>query len=226
MAPKHRARGAARASATCGAFGRGCRGRGARTPRASRGHRGHGGSSRGLPTEAADEGALAHDFVLYVHGLISCQIALPFSFAPVVSKLGLEGLWLRAQGYPYNPLWVEVRIKGSALVFLEVGWRTFACQFNLRRGDNLCYRFGREETLSVRAFDAYGNQLEPCWESSSDDGSRGADDTRSSALGGDSSGRSITSSRSLNSPSEGSESYSSFEEDAEGIKPTIKQARW
>ena len=68
-------------------------------------------------------------------------------------------------------------MEGSASVFLETGWKVFARQFNLRRGDSLCCRFDGEETLSVRAFDAGGNRLEPCWESSSDSDSGGADDT-------------------------------------------------
>src|SRR4051812_28277958 len=64
-------------------------------------------------------------------------------------------------------LTVMMRVESSSLVFLESGWRVFARQFNLRKGDSLCCRFDGEETLSIRAFDADENRLEPCWESSS-----------------------------------------------------------
>ena len=121
---------------------------------------------------------------------------------------------------------MQTRAEGSALVFLEAGWRTFARQFNLRRGDSLCCRFDGEETLSIRAFDSDVNRLEPCWESSSDSDSGGSGDTRSSASGGGPSGLGITSSRSFNSSSGGGgDSYSSFEQDAEDVKPSIKRAR-
>ena len=177
MAPKRCARGAAGVSATRDTAGRGRRSRGARVPRAARARRGHGGSTGSIPSEAADTGALAHDFVLYIRGLFSRPTALPSSFAAVVSEWGLPGLWLHAQGYPCCPLWVMLHIEGSALVFLEDGWVAFARQFNLRKGDNLCWRFDGEDNLSIRAFDADGNRLEPCWESSSDGVSGGSDDT-------------------------------------------------
>ena len=225
MAPKRHDHGVAGASATRGAIGHGHRGRGACAPRAARGHWGHGGSSRGSPVEAVDEGALAHDFVLHICGLISRQISLPSSFAPLVSELGPEGLWLCAQGYPYYPLWVKIRIEGSASVFLEAGWKVFAHQFNLRRGDSLCRRFDGEETLSMRPFDAGGNRLEPCWESSSESDSGGEDDSQGSSSDGSPRSRGITSSGSLNLPSEGGDSYSSFEEGAEDVKPVLKRAR-
>ena len=149
-----------------------------------------------------------------------------FFFSVLVSELGLEGLWLHFQGYPYCPFWVQTCAEGSAAVFLETGWKLFACQFNLRKGDTLCCRFDGEETLSVKVFDDGGNRLEPCWESSSDGDSGGSGDTRSSAPGGGSPGQSITSSHSSDSSSGGGgDSYSSFEQDAEDVKPKIKRAR-
>ena len=170
-------------------------------PRATRGRGGRGAASWGLPGEDANEGVLAHDFVLHLRDSIGRRISLPSSFSILVSELGLEGFWLRFQGYPYCTFW-----ESSAYVFLETGWKLFARQFNLHKGDSLYCRFDGEETLSMRAFDAGGNHLEPCWESLRDGDSGGSDDTRSSAPGGGSSGRGITGSRSLNSPSEGSDS--------------------
>src|SRR3954471_13977496 len=82
-------------------------------------------------------------------------------FSAVFSELGLDGLWLRLQGYPHCPLLVMIRVESSSLIFLESGWRVFAHQSNLRKGDSLCCRFDGEETLSVRSFDVDGNRLEP-----------------------------------------------------------------
>ena len=108
MATKRRARGASSA-ASRGVAGRGRRGRGACTPRASRCHRGCGGSSGSVA--AADdvvEGVYGYDFILRVLSRIARRIPLPFSFASVVSELGLDGLWLRLQGCSRSPLWVEL----------------------------------------------------------------------------------------------------------------------
>ena len=101
-----------------------------------------------------------------------------------------------------------IRVESSSLVFLESGWRVFACQFNLRKGDSLCCRFDGEETLSIRAFDSDGNRLEPCWESSSDDRSGGAGGASISSSAGDSPAGSRSSESSSGG---GGDSYSSFE---------------
>ena len=116
-----------------------------------------------------DEGVCGHDFILNICGPIRCRIALPLSFAVAASELNPSGLWLRAQGYPYRPLWVRTRFEGPASMFLEDGWKTFARLFNLRKGDNLCCRFDGEDTLSVRAFHAGGDRLDCCMESSTED---------------------------------------------------------
>ena len=105
-------------------------------------------------------------------------------------------------------------------MFLEAGWKVVARQFNLRKGDSLCYRFDGEETLSMRAFDPDGNRLEPCWESSSDNGSGGAGAHISSSAGDSPAG----SRSSESSPGGGGDSYSSFEQDAD-VKPSIKRTR-
>src|SRR3954471_21371327 len=86
-----------------------------------------------------------------------------------------------------------IRVESSSFVFLESGWRVFSRQFNLRKGDSLCCRFDGEETLSIRAFDADENRLEPCWESSSDSGSGGAGGAHISSSAGDSPAGSLSS---------------------------------
>ena len=84
------------------------------------------------PSTVVDEGIAGHNFVLHIHDPIHRQIALPLSFAAVVSELNLAGLWLRAQGYPYCPLWVSIRTEGPASVFLEDSWKVFARLFNAK----------------------------------------------------------------------------------------------
>ena len=69
-------------------------------------------------------------------------------------------------------------------MFLEAGWKVFARLFNLCKGDSLCCRFDGEETLSVRAFDADGDHLECCWESSSEADSQDEDDSPDSSASG------------------------------------------
>ena len=78
------------------------------------------------PTEDVNEGVLGHDFVLHIRDSVRRQISLPASFSAIVSEQGLDGLWLRFQGYPYCPFWVMLHIEGSTLVFLEDGWKAFA----------------------------------------------------------------------------------------------------
>ena len=76
--------------------------------------------------EDANEGVLGHDFVLHIRDSVRQRIPLPSSFSVLVSELSLEGLWLRFQGYPYFPFWVRTHAEGSALVFVETGWKAFA----------------------------------------------------------------------------------------------------
>ena len=122
-----------------------------------------------IPSATKDEGVVGHDFILNIRDPVRRRIALPLSFVVVVSELNPSGLWLRAQGYPYCPLWVRTHFEGPASMFLEDGWRTFARLFNLRKGDSLCCKFDGEVTLSVRAFNAGGDRLECCMGSSSED---------------------------------------------------------
>jgi len=231
MASRRRARGVSGA-ASRGMTGRGRRGRGARVPRGTHRRRGRGGSAVGTSAAASEEGVCDYDFLLRILSRVAGRVPLPYSFAPVVSELGLSGLWLRLQGCSRSPLWVELQAESSFLVFLSSGWRAFARQLNLREGDSLCCRFDGEETLTVRAFDAGGNRLEPCWESSSGDDSGGADGAFISSSAGDSPATSRTAdsstgngaTRSGDSSSGGGNNSSSFEQDAD-VKPPIKRVR-
>ena len=117
-------------------------------------------------------------------------------------------------------------------MFLGKGWKTFARWYDLRRGDCLCCRFDGKDTLLVKAFNAHGDRLECCAESTSEADSQDEDDSRGSPSTGNQGGRIITSSGSLDSSSDegvhgggGGDSYSSYEEDAEDIKPIPRRAR-
>ena len=216
MAPRRRARVASGAPSR-GAANRGRRGRGARAPRSQRGH---GGSIVGTSAADALEGGLRdYDFLLRILSHVAGRIPLPFSFASVISELGLSGLWLRLQGCSHSPLWVELQIESSFLIFLGSGWRAFARQLNLRDGDSLCCRFDGEETLTIRAFDAGGNRLEPCWDDSSDDGSGGTGGASISSSAGGS-----PASSSSDPSTGGAGDCSSFEQDAD-VKPSVKRGR-
>ena len=183
-----------------------------------------------MGTSAADalEGGLRdYDFLLRILSHVAGQIPLPFSFALVVSELGLSGLWLRLQSCSRSPLWVELQIESSFLVFLGSGWRAFARQLNLREGDSLCCRFDGEETLTIRAFDAGGNRLEPGWEDSSGDGSGGTGGASISSSAGGSpalSDSSTGASSSDDSSTGGAVGCSSFDQDAD-VKPSAKRVR-
>ena len=217
MAPRRHAR-VASGAASRGVAGRGRRGHGARAPR---GRRGRGGSAVGTAAaDALEGGSRDYDFLLRILSHVAGRIPLPFSFASVVSELGLSGLWLRLQGCSRSPLWVELQVESSFLVFLGSGWWAFARQLNLREGDSLCCRFDGEETLTIRAFDAGGNRLEPCWESSSGDDSGGTKGASISSFAGGSPVMSCSSGSSTG----GGASYSSFEQDAD-VKPSLKRVR-
>ena len=130
-------------------------------------------------------GVCSQDFVLHIRGRIAVRVLLPSSFSFFVSELGLDGIYLDPQGSSYCPLWVPVRAESSSLVSLGSGWRVFARQFNLCKGDRACCHFDGVDTFSIRAFDADGNRLEPCWEDSSNGGSGGS--VAASSSGGSSS---------------------------------------
>lgn len=115
--------------------GRGRCGRGARAPRPSR--RGVGGAAM-VPTLAvAEEGIWHYDILLRILSRTTSRIPLPFSFAPIVSELNLRSLWLWIQGCSRSPLWIELEVDSSFMIFLRSGWRYFSRQLNLRDGDSL-----------------------------------------------------------------------------------------
>src|SRR4051812_11276331 len=197
-----------------GAPGRGCvrRGRGGRTPRSSRdGHRG----ATSVPSSSfVEEGFWRYDFLLRVLGRTATRIPLPFSFASIVSELNLRGLWLRLQGCVWSPSWVELEVDSSCLIFLGSGWRSFSRRLNLRDRDSLCCRFDGEDTITVRAFDASGNRLDPFWEETSSDSS-----------GGSRSPLSASPTASTSADSSGGGACSSSSEEELDIKTHVKRAR-
>ena len=143
-----------------GASGRG-RDRGGCTPRSS--HDGCRGASSVPSSSSVEEGFWRYDFLLRVLGRTTARIPLPSLFASIVSELNLRGLWLRLQGCALSSSWVELEVDSSCLIFLGSGWRAFSRRLDLRDGDSLCCRFDGEDTLTVRAFDASGNRLDPFW---------------------------------------------------------------
>src|SRR4051812_7937652 len=91
-------------------------------------------------------------------------------------------------------------------MFLGKGWKTFAHWYDLRRGDCLCCIFDGKDTLLVKAFNAHGDRLECCAESTSEACSENED----------------------NSPAvsnQGGDSYSSYERDVRDVKPIPRRAR-
>src|ERR1041385_5353186 len=143
--------------------GRGRRGRGGRMPRSSRGGR-HGAASVPSSSSSMGEGFWRYDFLLRVLSRTAARIPLPFSFASIASELNLRGFWLCLHGCARSSSWVELEVDKSSLIFLGSGRRAFSRWLNLREEDSLCCRFDGEDTLTVRAFDAGGNRLDPYWE--------------------------------------------------------------
>ena len=86
----------------------------------------------------------------------------------------------------------ELEVDSSHLTFLGSGWSLFSRRLNLRDGDMLYCRFDGESTVTVRAFDPSGNNMDPHGqESSSDSSTRSRSPTHASSTAsssGDSSG--------------------------------------
>src|SRR3954464_10524843 len=192
--------------------GRGRRGRGGRTPCSSRG--GRRGTTSAPSSSSVEEGFWRYDFLLRVLSRTATRIPLPFSFASIVSELNFRGLWLRLQGCVRSPCWVELEVDSSCLMFLGSGWRSFSRRLNLRDGDSLCCRFDGEDTLTVRAFDAVGNRLDPFWEETSSDSSGGSRSPSSASPTASTSGDSSC----------GGACSSSYKEELD-VKPPVKRAR-
>src|SRR3954464_5658275 len=170
--------------------GRGRRGRDGRTPRSCRGGR-HGAVS--VPSSSPlEEGFWRYDFLLRVRGQSANRVLLPSVFSAIVSERGLDGLLLHLQGSCRSPSYVDLEVDSSRLIFLGSGWSLFARRLNLRDGDMLSCRFDGERTVTIRAFDPSGNNMDPHWqESSSDNSTRSRSPTPASStspFSGDSSG--------------------------------------
>src|SRR3954464_1385705 len=146
--------------------GRVRRGRGGRAPRSGRSGR-HGTPLP--PSSSVAEGFWRHDFLLRVRGLNATRVLLPPSFSAVVADLGLDGLLLHHQGSDRAPSYVDLEFDRSRLVFLGSGWSSFSRRLGLRDGDVLCCRFDGESTVTVRAFDPSGNNMDPRAQESSSD---------------------------------------------------------
>src|SRR3954463_9427740 len=192
--------------------GRGRRGRGGRTPRSCRGGR-HGA----VPVHSSsplEEGFWRYDFTLRIRGQSVNRILLPSAFSAIVSERGLDGLLLHLQGSRRSPSYVDLEVDSSRLIFLGSRWSLFARPLNLRDGDMLSCRFDGESTVTVRAFDPSGKNMDPHWqESSSDSSTRSRSPTPASSTtpsSGDSSGGDAVS--------------ISSEEDLD-VNPTIKRVR-
>src|SRR4051812_363905 len=178
MAPK---RGVGRGRVRCS--------RGGRTPLSCRGGR-HVVAL--MPSSSPlEEGFWRYDFLLRVRGQSATRVHLPSAFSTIVSERGLDGLLLHLQGSYRSPSYVDLEVDNSRLIFLGSGWSLLSWRLNLRDGDMLCCRFDGESTVTVRAFDPSGNNMDPrVQELSSDDSARSRSPTLSSstAPSGDSSG--------------------------------------
>src|ERR1041385_9149181 len=166
-----------------------------------------------------EEGFWRYDFILRVRGQSANRILLPSAFSAIFSERGLDGLLLHLKGSCRSPSYVDLEVDSSRLIFLGSGWSLFARRSNLRDGDVLSCRFDGESTITVRAFDPSGNNMDPHWqESSSDNSARSRSHTPvpSTASSGGSSGAGVETSTASSS--------SGSEEDLD-VKPAIKRAR-
>ena len=68
--------------------------------------------------------------------------------------------------------------KGS--MFLEKGWKTFVRSQNLKKGDDIIFRYDGDETLWARAFDPVGDRVGCCMESSISDSYNSGEEADSS----------------------------------------------
>src|SRR4051812_27960576 len=109
---------------------------------------------------------------------------------------------------------VELEVDSSCLIFIGSGWRSFSRRLNLHEGDSLCCYFDGEDTLTVRAFNASGNRLDPSWE-----------ETRSDSSGGSRSPSYDSPTASTSADSSGAGACSSSSEEELDVKPPVKRAR-
>ena len=65
-------------------------------------------------------------------------------------------------------------------MFLEKGWKTFVWSRNLKKGDDLIFRYDGDESLGVRAFDSDGDRVGCCMESSNSDSCNSGEEADSS----------------------------------------------
>src|SRR4051812_19484356 len=97
-----------------------------------------------------------HDFVVNIRSRICNHIELPLSFGITMADLEPPGLFMRVEGCPYGPIWVETSFEEGSLMLLGKGWKSFALWYDMRRGDCLCCRFDGKDSLLMRAFNVHG----------------------------------------------------------------------
>src|SRR4051812_46682205 len=192
--------------------GRVRRSRGGRAPRSCRG--GHHDVALMPSSSYVEEGFWRYDFLLRVRGQSATRVLIPSAFSTIVSKRGLDGLLLHLQQSYRSPSHVDLEVDSSRLIFLGSDWSLFSWLLNLHDGEMLYCRFDGESTVTVRAFDPSGNNMDPHGqESSNDNSTRSRSPSPASSTtpySGDSSGDDVV--------------PISSEEDLD-VKPSIKRAR-
>src|SRR3954467_12251520 len=143
---------------------------------------------------------------------------LAFFFLLLFLPLLLNTVWTVCffvfRGSFRSPSYVDLEVDNSRLIFLSSGWSSFSRRLNLRDGDMLCCRFDGESTVTVRAFDPSGNNMDPHGQESSSD--------RSTRSGSPSPASSMTPS---STDSSGDDAVPISSEEDLDVKPSIKRAR-
>ncbi|KAE8782369.1 l-ascorbate oxidase-like protein [Hordeum vulgare] len=103
-----------------------------------------------------------------------------------MSKEKLPMFWLRVHGCGNGAVLVVVEQPGPRLLFLDRGWKSFACAHNLRDGHVLRFKMMADNLLSVKiygssgvrqsSYEASSNRTEsPSSRESDEDGTDGSD---------------------------------------------------
>ena len=104
--------------------------------------RGRGGHSTRLATSPDSSPPSSPERVDFKVEIISASrrwVRLPDSFAKVMVASRPSGLWLRSEGCPHGPIWVDVDFSENNAMYLEKGWKTFLRSRNISEGRTIIF---------------------------------------------------------------------------------------
>ena len=112
------------------------------------------------------------------------RLRLPTPFASEMELDPPESLRLHMRGCGIGGTRVRVDFPAPNVMYLDRGWKTFACIHSLMEGFTLHFKLMEGDLLSVKVFGCFGTRAKCCVDSSSD--SEGSSSSESDEEGSDS----------------------------------------